>query len=141
MSKFTTIANKFKKLPNKMDDFLQEAFTEFDSVAEDLNIDQLEDGKRADGTSLPDYSPVSVAVYGKPAGAMTLRDTGAFHKSIKLKADKTEANLYATDPKTDYLKDMYGDEIIGLNEGNVEVLKNDYIRPSVKENIERFVNG
>lgn len=124
-----------------VNDFLKEGFTEFDSVAEDLNIEQLEEGERSDGTSLPNYSPTSVAVYGKQPGPMTLRDTGAFHKSIKLKANANEADLYATDQKTEYLKDTYGEEIIGLSEESLEELKEGYIKPSLLEKFKDYING
>jgi len=50
----------------------------------DLNrIGQLfEKGLQADGTHTGDYSPVSVNVYGKRAGHITLYDTGDFYKSF-----------------------------------------------------------
>lgn len=141
MNKFKVLKDKFKAIPDLMGVFINDAFTEFDSVAEDMNISQLNDGKRSDGSMLPNYSRTSVAVYGKPSGPMNLKDTGAFHKSITLKSNKVEAEIIATDSKTEMLKDFYGDDIIGLSEENIESLKNDYIAPSIKENVKKFING
>jgi hypothetical protein len=44
--------------------------------------EQLRKGERPDGSSFPDYSDVSVNVYGKPAGAITWYDDGEFYDSI-----------------------------------------------------------
>jgi len=134
------LKKQVKKLPNVIESFVQNAFDEFDSVAEDFNIDQLLEGKRSDGSSLPDYSINSVTVFGKPPGAMTLKDTGAFHKSITLNAGKNEADIDATDPKTDMLVDNYGEKIIGLSEQHLNEYRDDFIKPSVQEDINKFFN-
>ena len=62
----------------------------------DANQQQLQSGIEADGSSMGNYSPVSVAKYGKPDGPITLKDTGATYDtmvvviagdSIKIHAD------------------------------------------------------
>ena len=86
--------------------------------------DQLfEDGIRSDGSSLPDYSKTSVNVYGKRAGHMTLKDTGAFYQSFVVKVDKDGIDIIADTQKedTDLLK--YGKEILGLTEENLGLLR------------------
>ena len=139
--KIAKIKGKLTMLPSLMNRFIKEAFGDFDSEAEDRNIEQLQSGERSDGSALPDYSIGSVKVYGKPEGAMTLKDTGAFHKSITLTPGATSATIAATDPKTDMLKDRYGDEIIGLSEENDEEFKTGFIAPAVKVDVTKFMKS
>lgn len=76
-------------------------------VAEDLITDQLRRGTRSDGTELPDYSRVSVDVYGKDPGPIKLKDTGAFYQGIKVTAAGQVIDYTSTDSKTDDLELRY----------------------------------
>lgn len=100
----------------------------------DLNQQQLQKGEYTNGEKLPNYSPTSVSVYGKKAGAMTLKDTGDYYNSMeaKLSADK-ELILLESDPikfdkgnetniEEKYGTD-YGQEIKGLNQDNLSIVQ------------------
>lgn len=108
----------------------------------ELNREQLMEGERADGTSLPNYSPTSVDFYDKPPGAIRLFDTGAFHESIIVIAADNAYRFISSPWKRDRmtgkitnLKDVYGDEIIGLGKDGL-----DEIRQKVKIKIVEHVN-
>lgn len=108
----------------------------------ELNRDQLMEGERADGLSLPDYSPTSVNIYGKAPGPIKLLDTGAFHDSIIVIAADNAYRFLSSPLKRDEitgritnLKEKYGDEIIGLGKDGL-----DEIRQKVKIKIVEHVN-
>lgn len=140
MNKLDAIKNKFLEVDKAILEGIQKAFVDNDSIVEDLNIEQLDNGKRSDGVILPDYSPVSVEVYGKPEGPIKLKDTGAFRRGISVKIDDSRAELVGKDSKTQMLKDDYGDEIIGLSEESTSEFQNDYIRPSIHESLTDLFN-
>lgn len=106
-----------------------------------LNVKQLKEGKRSDGISLPDYSETSVKIYGKPAGAIKLFDTGDFYNSIEAKTEKSTIKLISTDPKYTQadinLRGRYGKEILGLTEKNIENVREKIISPLIIEIIQK----
>lgn len=94
-----------------------------------LNKEQLQEGERADGSSLPDYSAVSVEVYGKPRGAMTLKDTGDFYESfapiVLDRVIKIVSQPYKEDAITGEitnLEEVYNP--LGLQDENLEKIRN-----------------
>lgn len=121
-----------KNFARKMEGLVLIAFDENKAVIEDMNTDQLWSGKRSDGKSLPNYSPVSVAVYGKPPGAIRLYDEGDFYAGIQATAGADGVVIEGTDGKTDELETMYGTEIIGLTEENKNELQENYIKPTLQ---------
>ena len=105
--------------------------------------DQLyDDGVRSDGTLLPDYSQRSVEEFGKPEGHIRLKDTGAFYQSFRVKVDKY-GFFIAADDVGDYdepLTDVYGEDILGLTEENMIVLRNMLRDNYIKQVYERLRN-
>jgi hypothetical protein len=90
-------------------------------------IDQLfNKGIDALGQSLGDYSQVSVEVFGKRAGHITLRDTTEFYNSFVVLVLKDRLIIRANTIKNDPIKgttdltDRFGEEIIGLTTENIE---------------------
>ena len=81
--------------------------------------ERLFDGKTYTGESIvPEYTSTTKrikSIKGQPIDRVTLKDTGAFHKSIKFEVSKTITQLNATDPKTDKLEAKY-QNILGLSE-------------------------
>lgn len=69
---------------------------------------------------MPNYSPVSVEVYGKPAGPIKLYETGAFYRGFMLDVNGNILTITSDDPKTDMLYKRYATlkhNIFGLNQG------------------------
>lgn len=101
-----------------------------------LNREQLKSGKRADNSTMPNYSDASVNLFGKPAGPIMLFDTGAFHASItvQIKGDEvitTGKDLYnLSDPK------KYTDEIYGLADVQQEIYNENVFYPELATEIE-----
>lgn len=99
----------------------------------DLNREQLLEGRRADGSVMPNYSWISVKVYGKPDGPIMLFDTGAFHGSFKLDVGSQDLEILANDEHN--LEDRFGDEIYGLTPNSQEYYNQEIFLPELKEEI------
>jgi hypothetical protein len=119
------------------------------------------DGELSDGTKLPPYRPTTVIkklgyregdLRAKPyerddSGArfrdtrvdqMTLKDTGFFQRSAKVKYGTKKFQITADDKKysddgtnTVYLTDIYGNEILGLNQENLKSIIDRFVRPKL----------
>jgi hypothetical protein len=106
------------------------AIIESSEFIEELNRQQLSEGQRSDGSTLPDYSPTSVNLFGKQPGPIKLFDEGDFYDGINVNVFDDEFRLDGEDEKTSMLIARYGDMILGLTEENKQVLI-DYIRPII----------
>lgn len=93
----------------------------------DLNIAQMQAGKRNDDTRItPEYAPKTIILKkkkGQPYDRVTLRDTGDFHNSLRVKRYPRQKELFAYDVKSEYLQDKYGDGILGLNQLSLNLVK------------------
>lgn len=105
---------------------LMETYSDVAPKAEQLVIDQLDRGERADGSLLPNYSPASVFHYGKPAGPMKLFDQGNFWEGITLVVDESGIEMIGRDEKTKMLQIRYGDDIIDMSEESLSILNERY---------------
>ena len=97
----------------------------------------------SDGVFLADEHPYATLTVilktqkGQPTDRVTLRDTGDFHRSLKVKADTQEMEVTASDWKTDKLKAKYGDGILALSDENLDFLKNEIIKPELVKALEK----
>lgn len=96
-------------------------------IIELIQNNQLQKGIRGDGVVLPNYSQVSVDVYGKEPGPITLKDKGDFYDSMvviifngglrtEAETEKVSWDGFVTD-----LEVKYGEEILDLTQESLEV--------------------
>lgn len=102
--------------------------------------DQLYDkGITATGVSIWDYAPYSPITIqykqemGQPYDRVTLRDTGEFYQSFYLQIDNEKFAFDAEDWKTRDLLRLYGDEIMGLTDSNIQRLEDEILLPELME--------
>ena len=102
--------------------------------------DQLYDkGITATGVSIWDYAPYSPITIqykkemGQPYDRVTLRDTGEFYQSFYLQIDNEKFAFDAEDWKTRDLLRLYGDEIMGLTDSNIQRLEGEILLPELME--------
>lgn len=134
------IESSIAKLQGILDDLpllIREVINENHTLIEDMILAQLEKGQRGDGTSLPNYSPVSVKVYGKPPGPIKLYDTGAFYRAVFAKAFDDAFQIGDTDPKTPGLTTLYGDAILQLSDEHKAELVNDILKSELVSKIKQ----
>jgi hypothetical protein len=118
-----SVARNLRAVVELMPEIIAEVIQENASLIEDMNIAQLQAGQRADGSTLPNYSPTSVIKYGKPPGPIRLFETGDFYRGIVVRPFNDRLEMDNTDSKIGKLANRFGDEIIGLNEDNIEGLR------------------
>lgn len=99
-------------------------------------------GQDATGQPIqPPYRPFTIMVKrqkGQPTDRVTLRDTGAFHRSFRVDWQPDEFRINATDGKTGKLTQAYGPEIFGLDDAGQQELI-DMLREPVIENFRKAV--
>jgi hypothetical protein len=98
-----------------------------DFIAE-LNRNQMQKkGIRGDGTEItPLYTELTDFLKtrkGQRTDHVTLKDTGSFHNSITADIYGNDLILDATDSKTSDLLDKYGDEVLGLTNESIKLLR------------------
>jgi hypothetical protein len=142
MGKLLNIANKIKNLTEDgIDKTILKSFSDNQEAATNLNTDQLFQGKEATGGVLPDYSPRSVIVFGKPAGPMRLFETGAFYRGFFVKSDRFPIVFSSTDSKTDKLSQAFGaNEIFGLDKENIKDFSQSYVLPDLQKFVRSFLH-
>lgn len=127
------MSRKFEAL--NTDQVIEEVLIESTGQMADLNAEQINQGVKADGSQMPDYSFRSVFQYGKPPGPIKLRDTGAWQQGLYARVAGDKIEFSSSDGKNDKLIDRYGNQIVGLSEKfKAEVIR-ESIRPGVKQKI------
>ena len=137
MGKFKDMANKFASI--NLDTELYLAVMDEQQHAIDLNIKQLDKGEYSDGANLPEYSDVSVEVFGKEPGPFTLEETGDFKRAFEMKGNFDEFNITSYDNKTDKIINMTHPDIFGLQPNNLKIFSN-YIKENLLTRIKQYIN-
>lgn len=138
LDKLIKIKDRLERFKLNVPIMVEETLKELAPVIEDLLADQLQRGEKGDGTKLPDYSPVSVRVYGKPAGPIRLFETGAFYRGMTLAVTAKDFEIIDTDSKTAKLTETYGDAILLLSPKSVQVLVDDYLVIELSKKAEQY---
>lgn len=88
------------------------------------------------------YRPLTLKIKRakrQPIDRVTLRDTGAFHRSFKLNIGPTAFEITPTDLKTEMLIEKYGEEILGLTDENAQYFIDNYIKPALFEHLKAWL--
>jgi hypothetical protein len=136
--KLIRIKDRLERFHLNVPIMIEETLKELTPVIEDLLGEQLQRGERGDGTILPNYSPVSVHVYGKPAGPIRLFETGAFYRGMTLEVTAKDFEIKDTDSKTAKLTNTYGDAILLLSPKSIGVLVDDYLVIELSKKAEQY---
>lgn len=139
MEELLLLRQKLVELQDNIIPLLKLTFEDLAIKIEQLNIEQLQRGERADGTPLPFYSPVSVAVYGKPAGRIKLFDTGEFYMGITVVINDDGIEIVGRDIKTEMLQIRYGENIVGLSEESMDILIDRYAIQLLSKYIQQYL--
>lgn len=126
---FDSKINNWIKTLNKRNDIFRRAIVENREEILDLNVAQLEKGEDSLGALLDDYASdayaqFKIAIGSKaPFGTPNLILEGDFTEGFVLKGDGLEFFITSTDEKKDRLRDKYGEDIFGLSEESLEILR------------------
>lgn len=142
-----SVVTLLREVVSEMPAMVKEVIIENKATIEDMNIAQLSEGKRADGSTMPPYSPRSVQEFGKPEGPIRLFDEGDFWRGIEVETYDNGFEMVGTDPKTDMLmhgegdREGYGEEIIGVDEENLQVLIDDVLEPELLDKTHKRISA
>ena len=128
-SALATIAAKLRTFDQDVERIIIDLARGYEDVIIEWNVEaQLYDqGIRGDGKPIvPQYSARTKQrkrEKGQPSDRVTLRDTGAFHRSFRIDWRETEFEIMATNYKAPFLAKRYTPHIFGLTEDHLEVLR------------------
>ena len=102
-------------------------------------------GINGKGEKIMDYMPYTARTIkskkrkGQPTTRVTLRDTGAFHKSMYVVFDSEGFYITASDEKTQDLVEKYGEEIFRLTDKNFTRIIRSHIRKELVRRLKRAI--
>lgn len=131
------LGNAFKRLPQALEQQVEDTVRDNVAFLEDANTAQLAAGKDSTGKDItPEYADLTIAlkqIKGQPTDKVTLHDEGDFYRGIMATLGGKQVEMMGTDPKTEKLTEKYGEEILGLPEPAVEEFKQDYLLPDLRQ--------
>ena len=109
-----------ESIKTKVTEIAMEEAIKHRKFIQEANRRQLQEGKRADNSSLPNY--VQNSKSPSAPGVIKLFDTGDFYQGIEPLFDEEGIEMIGVDSKTGLLTGKYGKLILGLNEKNIAEL-------------------
>lgn len=100
-----------------------------------MNIKQLQEGKKANAAPLPQYAPSSIK-RGKRPGPIQLKETGEFYELLRVRVDDIGIHFTDDKPVSPILEGKYGKEILGLSPENARRLA-ELVKPRVLADLKR----
>lgn len=128
MATIRQIRDNFKLL--NLDKSVMDTVMQHSQDITDLNRKQLKYGRKSDGERVGvyrsrEYKLMKIEMNPLAGGYVDLTLTGDFTNMLTLRRDSDKvAEIYSADEKATMLKEKYGNDIYGLNEGSVGELVN-----------------
>ena len=144
---FKNKISQIRQVKRRLNDFIGQSALKNSNIIEDaIAQDQLFE-KGIDGLrrTLGQYAPSTIQFKRTIAGALgrstrtdhiTLKDTGAFHKSIKVKLGSDGLTIDSDPVKEDTnLLDEFGEEILFLTEENLNDFRHNFLLDDLRTSI------
>lgn len=145
LDKVIKLRNRLQALPQFAELAAVHQLEEDKELLADYNRAQLYAGKTVEGNEIkPDYTPFTKRIKaskGQVNTRVTLKDTGAHHKSIKANPDSSGVKFTATDPKVPKLKKKYSKsgQLYGMSAEDIKEYNQTRMRPGLFTRITRFL--
>lgn len=140
--RFDKLVRVLEKAP--VDEFFVKISNENKHWIEDQNIEQLREGKDADGADIdPPYTLFTVRMKkakGQESDFVTLEDTGKFYQGITAEITTKGFKMIGKDSKTGELMLKYGERIIGISTKNIDELSMDLYLPALIDEIKNYIS-
>lgn len=133
--------SRLQTVRDSLPDIAEKVLNDTHAQIEDKIIFQLRQGLKGDGSYLPNYSPVSVAKFGKPFGPIKLYETGDFYQGLKASAFGSVLEIDDTDWKDAKLTAIYGPEIKALTDQSVQELQDEAWLPDMLYEVNRLLSA
>lgn len=117
-----------------------------DTIVDMIHKQLYNEGINGQGESIMGYAPYRPRTIhnkkrkGQPYDRVTLKDTGAFYRSMKLKRISGGFSIVASDPKTNKLLAKYKPTVLRLTNENLSILLNTKIRPELIKRLKLRLN-
>jgi len=133
------IISKLQTLKDSLSDIGVKVINDAAPQIEDKIIFQLRQGLTGDGFYLPNYSPVSVAKFGKPFGPIKLYNEGDYYRGITAKAFGSVLEIDDTDWKDPMLTLRFGDKIKALTDQSLQELQEEAFIPGMIYEVNKLI--
>lgn len=130
-------------LPMYLEDIIRDKEDVIVSAIADVQL--YHRGINGRGEKIMSYMPYTAKTIqnkkrkGQPTTRVTLRDTGAFHKSMFVVFDSEGFYITASDEKTEELVKKYGEEIFRLTDKNFTRIVRSHIRKELVKRLKRVI--
>ena len=133
------------RIKERSEQIVIKAIEEMDSQILELQIEQTtQKGQDGLGVELPGpYAPFTVEIKkakGQRYDIITLYDEGDFHRSKSINFSDVGFEVVATDWKTDKLISEWGEDIMGIQKDNLEIISND-MKDYIYQPFKKIING
>lgn len=139
MSLFDTL-NKVRYVAQNASEF---ALAVVDDSAIEILQNRLEDGKRADGGSFPEYSENTIGIkratggFISPSGNIAWKDTGEFYDSMRLRKEKGFIEIESYDEKAGRIFEQAPTVLDVSEDENNQIFEDK--RQEIIDNIEKYI--
>lgn len=124
MERIQELIRFLEDLNRSIDDIVMKILKDNKSKIEGLNLSQLEHGLNADGVDISSYKPYAEFTKRRKGQTLVdLLDSGDFYGGWETDYDKNSISLFSTDRKAQELEIIYGLNIYGLTEDNIDKLR------------------
>lgn len=130
-------------LPTLLEDIVR---SKEDVIVSAIADDQLyRRGINGRGEKIMDYEPYATRTIenkkrkGQPTTRVTLRDTGDFHRSMRVIFDSEGFYITSDDEKAKYLVKKYGGEIYRLTDKNFTRIIRSHVRKELVKRLKRAI--
>lgn len=130
-------------LPTLLEDIVR---SKEDVIVSAIADDQLyRRGINGKGEKIMDYAPYAARTIenkkrkGQPTTRVTLRDTGDFHRSMRVIFDSEGFYITSDDEKAKYLVKKYGGEIYRLTDKNFTRIIRSHVRKELVKRLKRAI--
>jgi hypothetical protein len=147
MRAITDLQNRLQTLNDNMTAFVIQILRYHQTDITNMNTaEQLyEKGETRDGIEIASYAPYAPFTVqikqakGQPVNRVTLSDEGDFHKSVYIDFRDDCFEILASDWKTEDLLRLYGKEILGLSDENLDELTWQYLYDELKNKMQQII--
>jgi len=153
LKKVQAIGRALDRVSSDYNEIVTDKLMEQAETIVSLNTSQLDKSKISTGVdirSFDEYSPNTQAYADRdgifrpktPGSPITLNWFGDFHDRffVERDADGDGIVISSTDEKTDILMDRFTDDIFGLTENNMNIIRG-IIKPRILETMKRIIYG
>ena len=128
-----------RDLKKSINPTIKTTFDKYKSIIVHYNADiqMYEKGQTSKGSLIrPPYRPSTIRIKkrkGQPTDRVTLRDTGRFHKTLKVDAYNDYVEISSDIEYAKYLFKKYGDDVLGIQKELLKEFVKKYILNELKK--------